>query len=57
MNSLAKGTSDEAAFKLIKIFLSTQQQDYHEAIAGDTTQIQDIASELDATVDNYEPNE
>ena len=57
MNSLASGTSNEAAFRLIKVLLNTQQQDFMSAIAGDTTQIADIASEIDTTVENYDPYE
>ena len=46
MKSLAKGTNSECIFKLIKVLINTQQKCYEEAIAGDTTALQDIADEL-----------
>lgn len=46
MKSLAKGQSSDAIFKLIKVLISTQQQDYQEAIGGDTNVLADIADDL-----------
>lgn len=46
MKSLAKGNST-AVFKLIKVLINTQQNDYEEAIGGDTTDLLDVASQLE----------
>ena len=42
MNGLAKGKNSTFIFKLIKVLLSTQQEDYAEAVRADTTNIMDI---------------
>ena len=47
MKSLAKGTSSDCIFKLIKVLIDTQQKDYSRAIMGDTTAIEDIAEKLE----------
>ena len=36
MKSLAKGTKSDCIFKLIRVLINTQQQDYSSAIGGDT---------------------
>ena len=46
MKSLAKGQKSDAIFKLIKVLISTQQQDYQEAIGGDTNALGDISDNL-----------
>jgi len=47
MKTLAKGSNSTAIFKLIKVLINTQQNDYEEAIAGDTTDLLDVASQLE----------
>ena len=47
MNSLAKGTSSDCIFKLIKVLIDTQQKDFCKATLGDTTAIEDIADKLE----------
>ena len=47
MKSLAKGTKSECIFKLIRVLINTQQQDYSAAVAGDTRDLVDIADELE----------
>ena len=49
MKTLAKGTSSECVFKLLKVLLDTQQGDFEEAIKGDTTVLHDIADELNVS--------
>jgi hypothetical protein len=46
MKSLAKGTSSDAIFKLIKVTINTQQQIFAEAIKY-TDDINDIAESLE----------
>lgn len=48
MNSLAKGTSSESIFKLIKVLIDTQQKDFFKATIGDTSAIEDIADKLES---------
>ena len=47
MKSLAKGTNSDTIFKLIKVLINTQQEDYKMAVQGDTTGIQDVVSEIE----------
>ena len=47
MKSLAKGTKSDCIFKLIRVLINTQQQDYSSAVAGDTQALNDIADELE----------
>ena len=47
MKSLAKGTKSDCIFKLIRVLINTQQQDYASAVQGDTRVLQDIADELE----------
>lgn len=44
MRTLAKGTNNDCIYKLIKVLINTQQGDYEEALANDTTAILDVAS-------------
>ena len=44
MKSLAKGTNSDTIFKLIKVMINTQQEDYKVAIQGGTEDILDVAS-------------
>lgn len=46
MKSLAKGTSSEAIYKLLKVVIQTQQQIFHEANKN-TAGIEDIADKLE----------
>lgn len=43
MKSLAKGNNSDTIFKLLKVLINTQQADFQEALAGDTSQLKDIA--------------
>ena len=47
MKSLAKGVKSECIFKLIRVLINTQQQDYAQAVAGDTKALNDIADEIE----------
>ena len=47
MKTLAKGTNSDAIFKLIKVLINTQQEDYKLALQGDTKQIDDVCSQLE----------
>lgn len=47
MTSLAKGTNSDTIFKLIKVMINTQQEDYKIAIQGDTGDIQDVCSQIE----------
>lgn len=47
MRTLAKGTNNDCIFKLIKVLINTQQADYEQALAGDTTDILDVASQIE----------
>ena len=47
MKALAKGNNSSAIFKLIKVLISTQQQDYEEAIGGNTMGLTDISEQLE----------
>ncbi len=47
MKSLAKGTNSDAIFKLIKVLINTQQDDYQMAVQGDTTEIEDVVDKLE----------
>lgn len=44
MKSLALGKNSDAIFTLIKVLISTQQEDYAMALQGDTSGINDICS-------------
>ena len=57
MKSLAKGQSSEAIFRLIKVLINAQQQDFERAVAGDTTAIEDIADKLESKMNMYESYE
>lgn len=46
MKSLAKGTSSEAIYKLLKVTINTQQQIFEEA-NKDTSNIEDVADKLE----------
>lgn len=48
MKTLAKGTNSEAVFKLIKVLINTQQDDYAEAVMNDTSDIADIVDHLES---------
>lgn len=45
--SLAKGTNSDTIFKLIKVMMNTQQEDYKIAIQGDTGDINDVCSQIE----------
>jgi hypothetical protein len=47
MKTLAKGTNSDAIFKLIKVLINTQQEDYELAVKGDTTEIEDVVDKLE----------
>ena len=47
MRTLAKGTNNDCIFKLIKVLINAQQADYEAALAGDTTDILDVASQIE----------
>ena len=47
MNGLAKGKKSMFIFKLIKVLLNTQQEDYAEAVRADTTNIMDITDQIE----------
>ena len=47
MKGLAKGTNGTFIFKLIKVLLSTQQEDYAEAVRADTSNIMDITDQVE----------
>ena len=57
MKSLAKGTSSDSIFKLIKVLINTQQEDYRMAIQGDTENIQDVCSQLETDRELLTTNE
>jgi len=47
MKTLSQGKNPGAIFKLIKVLLNTNQNDYEEAIEGDTTDLMDVASQVE----------
>ena len=47
MRTLAKGTNTDCICKLLKVLINTQQADYEQAHAGDTTQILDVTSQIE----------
>ena len=47
MKSLAKGNNSDTIFKLLKVLINTQQADFYEALAGDTSLLKDIADQLE----------
>lgn len=47
MKTLAKGTNSDCVFKLIKVLINAQQTDYEVALAGDTQDILDVASQIE----------
>ena len=57
MKTLAKGTNSDAIFKLIKVLINMQQEDYKMAIQGDTTEINDVCSQLTTERQLYGQNE
>lgn len=57
MKGLAKGTNSKFIFKLIKVLLSTQQQDYAEAVRGDTSNIMDITDQIETDRSLYAQSE
>ena len=57
MKSLAKGSNSDAIFKLIKVLISTQQQDYAEAIGGDTDVLGDIADNIESNQQLFQKSE
>ena len=57
MKGLAKGTNSTFIFKLIKVLLSTQQEDYAEAVRGDTSNIMDITDHVETERSLYSRTE
>lgn len=57
MKGLAKGTNSTFIFKLIKVLLSTQQEDYAEAVRGDTSNIMDITDQVETERSLYSRTE
>ena len=57
MKGLAKGTNSTFIFKLIKVLLSTQQEDYAEAVRGDTSNIMDITDQVETERSLYSKTE
>ena len=57
MKSLAKGLNSNAIFKLIKVLISTQQQDYQEALGSNTSGLNDISDQLECDQKLYNTNE
>ena len=49
MKSLATGKNSDAIFKLIKVLINIHQQDYEQAIGGDTAGLNDIADEIETS--------
>lgn len=47
MKTLAKGTNSDAIFKLIKVLINMQQEDYKLALQGDTQEINDVCSQIE----------
>ena len=47
MKELAKGTNSEVIFKVLQVLINTQQSDFFEALAHDTTMLDDIADSLE----------
>lgn len=47
MKSLAAGKNSDTIFKLIKVLINTQQEDFKVAIQGDTGIIQDVCSQIE----------
>ena len=46
MKSLARGTNSDAIFKLIKVLINMQQEDYKVAVQGDTHALNDVCSQI-----------
>ena len=46
MKTLARGTNSDAIFKLIKVLINMQQEDYRVALQGDTREINDVCSQI-----------
>jgi hypothetical protein len=44
MKTLSQGKNSSAILKLIRVLLNTNQNDYEEAVGGDTTDLMDVAS-------------
>lgn len=57
MKSLAKGNDPAFIFKLIRVLISTQQEDYYEAVQGDTSAIKDIADQVETKMSLYGNND
>ena len=47
MKSLAKGQNSDPIFKLIKVLISVQQQDYEQALGGDINALGDISDKIE----------
>ena len=47
VKTLAKGTNSDAIFKLIKVLINMQQEDYKLALQGDTNEINDVCSQIE----------
>ena len=56
MKSLAKGTSSDCIFKLIKVMINTQQDIFAEALQN-TDAIEDIADKLETSKQLFENEE
>ena len=56
MKTLSQGKTSSAIFKLIRVLLNTNQNDYDEAIAGDTTDLMDVASQVETEQEYGENN-
>lgn len=56
MKSLAKGTSSDCIFKLIKVMMNTQQEIFAEALKN-TDAIEDIADKLETNKQLFEAEE
>ena len=57
MNGLAKGRNSTFIFKLLKVLISTQQEDYAEAVKADTTNIMDITDQVETEQSLYGQSE
>ena len=57
MKSLAKGSNSDAIFKLIKVLISVQQQDYEQALGGDINILGDISDNIETDQKLFQQNE
>jgi len=53
MKTLSQGKNSGAIFKLIRVLLNTNQNDYEEAVGGDTTDLLDVASQVETVNDGF----